>query len=409
MIPTPETVCNAVYGACAPTPGPNILTPMSADLRRLQDHFRATYGRPPHVVAEAPGRVNLIGEHTDYNGGFVLPIAIDRTVAVAAAPRDGRLIRVRSLDLGQEDQFEPDCVAPLPDQPWSNYIRGVAWALREEGGRLGGSDLAVTGDVPQGAGLSSSAALAVSATAALACLSDREIDRRHLALLAQKAENRFVGVQCGIMDQFAAALAQPGCALLIDCRSMETQHVPLPPHIAIAVVDSKMPRRLGETEYNQRREECVRAAALLGLPSLRDADIARLEQARERMPDVLYRRARHVITENQRVLRAVDALRDHDLHTLGTLLLQSHESLRDDYQVSCPALDLLVDLAARVPGVYGARLTGAGFGGCTVNVMAPGALALFQQLVPAEYARQAGLACQIYACQAQEGLRITYV
>lgn len=382
---------------------------MSADLRRLQDHFRATYGRPPQVVAEAPGRVNLIGEHTDYNDGFVLPIAIDRTVAVAAAPRDGRLIRVRSLDLGQEDQFEPDYLAPLPGQPWSNYIRGVAWALREEGWRLGGSDLAITGDVPQGAGLSSSAALAVSAAAALVCLSDGEIDRRRLALLAQKAENRFVGVQCGIMDQFAAALAQPGCALLIDCRSMETQHVPVPTDIAIAIVDSKTPRRLGETQYNRRREECVQAAALLGVRSLRDADIARLEKARETVPDVLYRRARHVITENQRVIRAVDALHDHDLQTLGALLLQSHDSLRDDYQVSCPPLDLLVSLATRLPGVYGARLTGAGFGGCTVNLMAPQALAPFQQLVPPEYAQQTGLACQVHACRAQEGLRITYV
>lgn len=375
----------------------------------MQEHFRAAYGRLPYAVAEAPGRVNLIGEHTDYNGGFVLPMAIDSTIAVAAAPRNGHLIRVRSLDLAEEDQFEPGGVVPQPGQRWSNYIRGVAWALQDEGWRLGGSDLAITGDVPQGAGLSSSAALAVSAAAVLVCLSDREIDRHRLALLAQKAESRFVGVQCGIMDQFAAALAQRGCALFIDCQSMETQHVPLPSDIVIAIVDSRTPRHLGGTEYNRRREECAQAAAQIGVPSLRHADIASLEQARGRMPDILYRRARHVITENQRVLRAVDALRDHDLHALGTLLLQSHESLRDDYQVSCPPLDLLVDLATRVPGVYGARLTGAGFGGCTVNLMAPEAFALFQQLVPAEYGRQTGLACQVYACQAQEGLRVIYV
>jgi len=382
---------------------------MTADRAALLDSFRRAFGRPAQFVAEAPGRVNLIGEHTDYNEGHVLPLAIDRTVAVAAARRKGD-IRARALDCGEEDQFPTEGVAPTMGGGWRNYVRGVAWALAEAGHRLRGLDLAFTGDVPVGAGLSSSAALEVALAAAFAAASDLSLDRRELALLAQRAENGFVGVQCGIMDQLAAVFGEEGHALLIDCRSLEIEPLPLALEergVAVVVVDSAVRRSLGDSAYNERRRECAEAAAALGAPALRDVSAQALEAWRAGLPEAIYRRARHVVTEEVRVTAAAGALRRGDLETLGRLLYESHESLRDDFEVSCPETDLLVELAAAVDGVLGARLTGAGFGGCTVNLVREEALDPFQRQVVDAYRERTGLPARTHLVRAAGGLRVS--
>ena len=381
---------------------------MSADHATLLDAFRRRFGRPASLVAEAPGRVNLIGEHTDYNEGHVLPLAVDRTVAVVAAPREDA-IRAYSLDYDEDDCFPPADIRPLPDGGWRNYVRGVAWALGEAGHRLRGLDMAFTGDVPIGAGLSSSAALQVAVAAAFATAGDISLERRDLALLAQRAENGFVGVQCGLMDQLAAVFGRRDHALLIDCRSLDVQPVPLDldaQGVAIVIVDSAVRRALGDSPYNQRRQECADAAAALGVRALRDVAPDELEARRQELPSPLYRRARHIASEETRVLAAADALRTGDLGALGRLLCESHRSLRDDFQVSCRETDLLVEMAAKVDGVLGARLTGAGFGGCTVNLVRREALDAFRRGVVQAYRERTGLPAEMHLLHASEGLRV---
>ena len=316
---------------------------MTADTTALRRAFEQQFGREPELISEAPGRVNLIGEHTDYNGGFVLPAAIDRTVAVALAPREDGILRAFSADYGQCDEFPVERVRRFMGTRggWRDYVRGVVWALLDSHIPVGGADIAISGDVPQGAGLSSSAAIEVAVAGALTATSNVEL--RGLALHCQKAENLFVGVQCGIMDQFASALGREGHALFIDCRSLETDTISLPEGIAIVIIDSKVPRKLSETAYNQRRAECAEAARLLGVESLRDAEVPMLD----RLPDLLQKRARHVVTENNRVLATVDALRSRDLDSLGMLMRDSHASLRDDFEVSTPELDDVVRLEDR--------------------------------------------------------------
>ena len=379
---------------------------MSADTRALRSAFRRTFGRDAEVLSEAPGRVNLIGEHTDYNEGLVLPVAIDRTVAVAAARRDDHSVRVRALDYGECDEFRLGAMEHADG--WRDYVRGVAWALTDAGYALDGCDLAISGDVPPGGGLSSSAALEVAVAGAFAAVSGLDATPRDLALLSQRAENEFVGVPCGIMDQFAAALGRADHALLIDCRSLEVETIALPSAdaLAIVVLDSRVPRRLAETAYERRREECAEAARALGVPSLRDADVSLLEASAERLRADLYRRARHVITENERVLRAAQALRTRDLGTLGELMYESHGSLRDDFEVSTPELDTAVALA-REAGALGARLTGAGFGGCTVNIARRNAVDAFRERLLAGYRERTGLNGEVYACRTGDGLRLS--
>jgi galactokinase len=376
---------------------------MSSDEGTLVATFRRAFGREPEVIAEAPGRVNLIGEHTDYNEGFVLPVAIDRTVAVAAAPSTS--LHVYSADFDARDEWRIDAPRRTGRREWRDYVRGVAWALLDAGYELRGVDLAIAGDVPLGAGLSSSAALEVSVAGALCAVSGTEIELPRLALLCQKAENQFVGVQSGMMDQLASACSRAGDALLIDCRSLDLDFVRLPENVAIVVVDSKVPRRLGETAYNKRRQECEAAAEALGVESLRDAEIGEVEQ----LPEPLERRARHVVSENERVLAAAEALRSGDVARAGELMNESHASLRDDFEVSTPELDLLVDLAARTECVIGARLTGAGFGGCTVNLVERDGVAGFEAGVVELYRKQTGLAAELFICAAVGGLRTSRV
>jgi galactokinase len=379
---------------------------MTVDHGPLLSRFAQAYSRPAEFVAVAPGRVNLIGEHTDYNDGFVLPAAIDRTITVAAARRDDGIIRATSVDYDQCDEFNVERVRRfMGSRGWRDYVRAVAWALQDEQFELQGADIAIAGDVPRAAGLSSSAAIELAVAGAIARTSHLDIDHRNLALLAQRAENLFVGVQCGIMDQLASAVGEQDHALLIDCRSLEIEIVPIPSGIDIVVVNSNVHRELASTPYNGRREECVEAAALLGVQSLRDADEAMLDDGRARMPDVVYRRARHVITENARVAEMAAALRLNDRAAIGRLMPASHESLRSDFEVSTPELDALVSIATDA-GAIGARMTGAGFGGCTVNLVSRERVPDFERAISAEYKRVAGLTAEVYVCRASDGLRV---
>jgi galactokinase len=379
----------------------------------LSDAFRKRFGRAAEGIAEAPGRVNLIGEHLDYNGGPVLPMAIDRSVLAAYAPRDDAIVRCYSLDYDEESSFALDAPIARDDaHPWSNYVRGVLDVLRGEGFPTAGIDLAIAGNVPIGAGLSSSAALEVATLGALRAAWNLDIDDLRLALLAQRAENEFVGVQCGVMDQLAATFGVRGHALLIDCRSLAHATVPLwlEEHgAAIVVVDSGVRRQLEGSAYNARREECEEALAALraalpgrGITTLCDAapdDLAALSET-------LLRRARHVVTEQARVVSAVEALRHGDLESFGALMNASHASLRDDFQVSTPELDCLVALAQATAGVLGARLTGAGFGGCTVNLLRSEALASFRTNVVERYAMESNRDARMFVCRAADGLRL---
>ena len=341
---------------------------------QLRAAFTDAFRGAPAVVARAPGRVNLIGEHTDYNDGWVLPFAIDRAVRVALRPSGDERVRLRSLDFAETVEAALGDSAPAAGAArWSDYVRGVAWALREHGHPVGGFDALISGDVPRASGLSSSAALCVATAFALAAAFRLPIDAKRLALYARRSETGFVGVQVGVMDQLASALGRAGHALLIDCRTIEALPVPLDVATAglgLWVIQSGVPRRLAASAYNERVAQCAAAvdAARRVFPdraiaALRDLTPADLPALAPQVDDLILRRARHVVTENERVHATVAALERADWPAVGRLLLASHASLRDDYQVSLPELDLLVDLAMAVPGALGARLTGAGFGG----------------------------------------------
>jgi len=347
----------------------------------------------------------------------VLPAAIDRSVLVAFAVRSDREVRMYSLDFDEQSRFALDgCIGRDDVRSWSNYARGVVWVLREEGYDGPGLDLAISGDVPIGSGLSSSAALEVAVLGALREAWGLDLGDRRLALLAQRAENEFVGVRCGIMDQFAAALGVADHALLIDCRSLQYETVPLrldDHSLALVVVDSGVPRRLEQSAYNRRREECAEALRWLRevirerpLAALRDVSIADLEEHGGTLPPTLLRRVRHVATEMERVDAGVRALRAGDIEAFGRLMNESHASLRDDFEVSCPELDRLVTLAQNTSGVLGARLTGAGFGGCTVNLVRVEALETFDEQVVGRYHRETGLSASMYVCRPADGLRV---
>ena len=343
---------------------------MNADQRlidRCVDGFRRHHKRQPERVAFAPGRVNLIGEHTDYNEGFVLPCALPIGSAVAVAHRDDASIRAIALDLDREDAFACDHIVALPEGHWANHVRGVAAGLPRFGFDVAGADIAIAGNVPRGSGLSSSASLGV----ALGMAFSPTADRVSLAKVAQWSEHRFVGSACGIMDQLASACGVEGNALLIDCRSLEAKAVPLPPGAEMITVHSGVTRELAQSAYNKRREQCETAARHFGVRFLRDLDAVTLERDRAGLDETIYRRARHVVTENARTLAARDAMIDGDIQLLGELIRQSHVSLRDDFEVTVPAVDALFEAMNAVIGTAGgARMTGGGFGGCMVAVVA---------------------------------------
>jgi len=377
-------------------------------LHQASDAFAQRFPGAAPRFFQAPGRVNLIGEHTDYNGGFVLPVAIDRQVVLAARARNDELVRLWSVQFEQSSEFALDQIAPDATARWSNYVRGVAWALRGKGHCLQGMDAVVAGSVPIGSGLSSSAAMEVASAVAFRALSGLGLPSVELALLCQRAENEFVGIKCGLMDQYVSALGQRGQALLIDCRSLEYQRVPLPPDVAIVVCDTMKRRGLVDSEYNARRRECERGVELLqqhlpGIQYLRDVTSADLARLGETLPPIVLRRCRHVVSEDERTLRAVAALRAGRVEEFGRLMDQSHVSLRDDYQVSCRELDRMVELARSAPGCLGARMTGAGFGGCTVNLVRADSADAFVQQVGSTYAAEMRIMPEIYVCEASAG------
>ncbi len=365
----------------------------------MRERFAALYGEQPRLF-RAPGRVNLIGEHTDYNDGFVMPAALQFATTVAAAPRtDGRLV-VRSLNLEEEIGYSLDDDSRSGGHHWSDYVRGVAFACRAAGLELRGATLLLHGDVPLGSGLSSSASLEVAAALALLTLAGLELPRPELARLCQQAENDFVGMRCGIMDQFISCCGKAGHALRLDCRSLEYTLVPVA-GASLVICNSGVKHALASGEYNQRRTACEEGARLLGVRALRDVDLAQVES----LPAELVPLCRHVVSENARVEDGAAALARGDLHTFGQLMRASHRSLRDDYRVSCQELDLLVDLALGCPGVYGARMTGGGFGGCTVNLVRPEAVDDFQRVLGESYARVVGRAPEVYVCQPGDGAK----
>jgi galactokinase len=378
------------------------------DLRSL---FQQKFLAPCQVLAAAPGRVNLIGEHTDYSGGFVLPMALDKEVHVAVRRREDRRLRLYSAGHGQELDLDLDALAFRPENSWGNYIAGTLWALREAGHPIYGMDLLVKGDLPQGAGLSSSAALELAVARAACALGGWAWDAPAMALLAQKAENKFVGVNCGIMDQFAVAVAEPQCALFLDCRSLAYRSVPIRfPQAGFVVVNSGVSRELKGSAYNDRRRECEEAVQRLaavrpGLASLRDADLGLLASVGG-SSDLWFKRARHVVSENARVEAAVAAIEAVEPAKLGALMTQSHFSLRDDFEVSCPELDLLVDTALKLPGVMGSRLTGAGFGGCTVSLVERAQTETFGKELARIYKQGTGIEAQVYTFLPGQAARV---
>ncbi len=354
--------------------------------------FASLFGRPPAYAAEAPGRVNLMGEHTDYNGGYVLPAAIPLRTRVELAPRLDRSVQVWSANvaaLAQPAAYRLGEERRRGD--WLDYVAGLTAALAADGHELGGFDARIESDVPQGAGLASSAALEIAVLRALREAYHLPLDDVQLALLGQRAENEFVGAQTGIMDQMAASLADVGTALFLDTSDLRYERLPLPATAELAVIDSGVRHSHASGDYNTRRAECERACALLGVRSLRELGLADLPRIAA-LPPPLAGRARHVVTENARVLEAVAALRAGDLPALGRLFYASHASQRDDYGVSVPAIDLLVDLARAEPAVYGARLTGGGFGGSIVLLARAGHGRSAAEQIAAAYAAQTG--CQ---------------
>lgn len=375
---------------------------------RVVHVFTERFGRPPAFVARAPGRVNLIGDHTDYNDGFVLPMAIDRAVWIAGRMRADRRVEVHSLDFGADGGFDLGALG-RPGDGWLEYLRGVAWSLGEAGHALCGWEGIVAGDVPVGAGLSSSAALELATARAFDGACGLRWHPATMARLAQRAENEWVGVNCGIMDQLISAAGAGGHALLIDCRSLETRAVPLPADVAVVVLDTATRRGLVDSAYNERRAQCERAAAHFGAPALRDVDEAAFHASAAGLDPVIARRARHVVTENARTVAAAGALERADAPAFGELMNASHASLRDDFEVSRAELDTMVLLAQGHAGCYGARMTGAGFGGCAVALVDRGAASDFAREVSRRYESEAGIRPSVYVCTASQGASLESV
>ncbi|WP_421188715.1 galactokinase [Aeromonas sanarellii] len=374
--------------------------------QRVSAVFAEQFEQQPDLLVRAPGRVNLIGEHTDYNDGFVLPCAIDYETCVAIGRRTDNLVHVVAADYGnQRDLFSLDQpIAHHPDQRWSDYIRGVVKCLQERGHALRGLNLVVSGNVPQGAGLSSSASLEVAIGQAFKEALGLDISQAEIALNGQQAENQFVGCNCGIMDQMISASGEKDHALLLDCRSLETRLIPMPSNLAVLIVNSNVRRGLVDSEYNTRRQQCEAAARHYGVKALRDLDLAALEAGKDGLDEVSYRRARHVVGENARTLAAADALESGDLARLGELMGQSHAAMRDDFEITVPAIDGLVEIIkAQLGSEGGVRMTGGGFGGCVVAVLRPEKVAAAIAAVEAEYQARFGLKADCYVCSAKAG------
>ncbi|MEC8419438.1 MAG: galactokinase [Pseudomonadota bacterium] len=375
------------------------------DNQTLSATFQQFYGESPALVAHAPGRVNLIGEHTDYNEGFVFPAAINFGTWVAAAKRSDDVINVTAMDYdNQQNEFALTDIQYDENQGWANYVRGVVKVLKEAMPDFSGANLLVTGNVPQGAGLSSSASFEIAILKAISALYALPLDGVKAALLGQKAENTFVGCSCGIMDQLISAMGNEGQAMLLDCQSLDIQHSPLPDSHQIVIINSNVKRGLVDSEYNLRREQCEESAAILGVSSLREANMTMLEEAKSRMSDVVYRRAKHIITENQRTLEASEALKMGDIQTVSTAMAQSHVSMRDDFEITVRPIDYLVEIIDEVLGnTGGVRMTGGGFGGCVVALAPTDKVDAVKQVVADKYFDETGYQADIYVCTATQG------
>jgi len=376
-------------------------------VRHVTRAFHAKFGREPAWLVTAPGRVNLIGEYTDFNDGFVMPMAIDRRVVMAGGLSGRTDFRVHSLELGEMRSFTADDPGGRKNGDWTNYLRGVVDGCKAVGLWAGPLDLALSSDVPIGGGLSSSAALEVAMATMLEAATGRTLGGSRKALLAQKAEHDYAGVPCGIMDQFASALCREDHLMLLDCRTAEPRMVPFTdPGVALLIINSNVKHELTGGEYAERRHQCEQAAQHLGVTALRDATPERLEAARSGLDDVLYRRARHVISENARTLEAADAFAAGRWERAGQLMVGSHMSLRDDFEVSCPELDILVELAMGVGmegGVFGSRMTGGGFGGCTVTLVRKETVHDIANTVGRKYAERTAIEPAIYVSRPARG------
>jgi len=380
---------------------------------KVQSAFKSKFKSNPDIVVRAPGRVNLIGEHTDYNDGFVFPVAIDRHIAIAAKKRDDRKVLLHSLDFDNTVSFSLGGIERSNGvEAWSNYAKGVAHFLQAAGYSIAGCEAVITGDIPIAAGLSSSAAMEVASALMFLTFSNTEMDKTQMALLCQKAENEFVGVNCGIMDQFISVMGKKNHALFLDCRSLDFELIPLNfDDINIVVCNTKVKRELASSEYNKRRAECERGVEILkrwlhNITALRDIPIEDFGKYEEHLPKVTQKRCGYVIKENARVVASVEALKAGDLALFGELMAASHLGLRDEYEVSSSELNAMVEIALNVEGVVGARMTGAGFGGCTVNLVKDDAIEEFTSTVESEYRKRIGIRPEIYVCSVEDGASV---
>jgi len=381
--------------------------------QRLQQEFERRFAATPQFMTVGPGRVNLIGEHTDYNDGFVLPVALKRDVRLVVRPRSDRQVRLYSVEYDGWAEFSLDALRREDEQLWSNYVAGVAWSLQELGQELTGMDALISGNVPRGSGLSSSAALEIASAMAFLTAVQRPdaLDGPRIAQAAQRAENDFVGVNCGIMDQFISMLGAADHALLIDCRSLDYQLIPIPSDVAIVIGNTRASRSLAGSAYNERRQQCEEGVAILqqtlpDIRALRDVSSEQLDARRDQLPPLVYRRCRHVVRENERVLQTVRALESGDLTEVGRLMIASHTSLRDDYAVSSAALDAMVDAMLSVSGCYGVRLTGAGFGGCAVALAQPDRVQAVANAIFEQYPKATNIWPEVYTTRASVGARV---
>ncbi len=376
------------------------------DRDALTESFHYAFSCDPEIITIAPGRINLIGEHTDYNDGFVFPAAIDRSLCVAARVIDGPTELVSS-QLGPATQFEAFQVGPGQLDDWGKYAAGMAWVLRDRG-LIPNVQALVSSEVPIGSGVSSSAALELAFGVLYNELAGLKLSNKELALLGQKDENQFVGVQTGIMDQMASAMGREGKAMFLDTRSLDIEYASVPANLSIVLCDTKTPRALTASAYNERRSQCEEAARILGVKALRDADQELLEAKKGQMPENVFRRARHVITENARCRSFVAALEEGIHNRIGALMRASHESLRDDYEVSSKELDMMAEAAWSAPGCVGARMTGAGFGGACVALVERRRVDEFTDDVNPRYSEASGLVGEILACKAVNGAHVVW-
>ena len=374
--------------------------------QRAIDAFQQVCGYPATTFVQAPGRVNLIGEHTDQNDGFVMPCAIDYQAVIACAKRDDGVVRLISVDYDNvQDTFSVnETITPTEDKLWANYMRGVVHFLKEKGYSLGGADIAITGNVPLGSGLSSSAALEVVTGQAMKALYALDVTQSDLALIGQASEHNFAGCMCGIMDQMISACGEKNHALLLDCRSLETKAVHIPEGISIMIVNSNVTHSLVDGAYNALREQCEQAARQLGKVALRDATLAELNASSIEKGCDVYKRAHHVISENDRTVACADALIAGDLQKVGEYMYASHASMRDDFEITVPEIDYIVEVLTDVLGNKGgARMTGGGFGGCCVALMPTEMVAQAQAAIEAKYKAKTGIQESIYICTPQDG------